>query len=283
MPGIDSRAPLRTETSSGSPGSPSFLPACSSRSDSASATCSSRPSGKPPSRMYATHASVVIVKPRGHALGTEHARHLRDVGPLPAEQVAHVARPLAELVDPLRRDLGPHDRAILSRGRGSQPNAGVVLDRLGDRALGLAQRPLGGVGRGGERRAERAREELVRRLVEREARRLARAADDAAGRAREAREVVLRAAGRAGGELRREPGREQQLEAERELVRARRPGGVGVEQRELVAEQVVDLGVRLVGLEQAGDRVARARGSVEGARRRRAGARSRRPSRPPSR
>ena len=69
MPGIDSRAPLRTETSSGSPASPSFLPACSSRSASAPATWSSRPSGKPPSRMYATQASVVIVKPAGTRSG----------------------------------------------------------------------------------------------------------------------------------------------------------------------------------------------------------------------
>src|SRR6185503_17091554 len=102
-------------------------------------------------------------------------------------------------------------RAILSGGCRAPSDTGVVLDGLGDRALGLAQRALGCVGRGGERRAEGAGEELVRRL--------ARAADDAAGGAREAREVVLRAAGRARRELRREPGREQQLEAERELVR----------------------------------------------------------------
>jgi hypothetical protein len=45
MPGIDSRAPLRTETSSGSSSSPSDLPARSCRRSSASATSSAIPSG----------------------------------------------------------------------------------------------------------------------------------------------------------------------------------------------------------------------------------------------
>ncbi len=65
MPGIDSRAPLRTDTSSGSSSSPNCLPAVSSRRFMASATCSSSPSGSDPAFMYATHASVVIVKPAG--------------------------------------------------------------------------------------------------------------------------------------------------------------------------------------------------------------------------
>jgi hypothetical protein len=65
IPGIDSRAPERTETSRGSSGSPSFLPACSSRCSNASSTCSWRPSGNDSSRMYATQASVVIVNPAG--------------------------------------------------------------------------------------------------------------------------------------------------------------------------------------------------------------------------
>jgi hypothetical protein len=45
IPGIESRAPERTETSSGSSSSPSFFSACSSRRERASATSSSRPSG----------------------------------------------------------------------------------------------------------------------------------------------------------------------------------------------------------------------------------------------
>ena len=65
MPGIDSRAPERTDTSSGSSSSPSFLPACSSRRSSAAAISSAIPSGTSPLFMYATQASVVIVKPAG--------------------------------------------------------------------------------------------------------------------------------------------------------------------------------------------------------------------------
>jgi hypothetical protein len=37
-----------------------------------------------------------------HAVGAEHARHLRDVGSLAAEQIAHLARPLGEVVHELR-------------------------------------------------------------------------------------------------------------------------------------------------------------------------------------
>ena len=66
MPGIDSRAPERTETSSGSSGSPSCLPAVDSNRASASSTCLSSPSGSSrPAFMYVTQASVVIVKPAG--------------------------------------------------------------------------------------------------------------------------------------------------------------------------------------------------------------------------
>ena len=70
IPGIDSRAPERTETSSGSSASPSCLPARSSSARSASATSSASPSGSVlSSRMYCTHASVVIVKPVGTRSG----------------------------------------------------------------------------------------------------------------------------------------------------------------------------------------------------------------------
>ncbi len=66
IPGMESRAPLRTETSNGSCGSPSRLPAAASRRASASSTASESPSGGVRSaRMYSTHASVVMVKPAG--------------------------------------------------------------------------------------------------------------------------------------------------------------------------------------------------------------------------
>ena len=45
IPGIDSRAPERTDTSSGSDASPSRLPACASSRSSAAATSSAIPSG----------------------------------------------------------------------------------------------------------------------------------------------------------------------------------------------------------------------------------------------
>src|SRR5690242_20773863 len=106
-------------------------------------------------------------------------------------------------------------RSYPARPGGPQTNPGVMLDRLGDRALGLAQRALGRVGRLGERGAERAGEEGVGGLVERKARGLARGADHAAGRAAEAAEVLVGPARRARREVRREAGGEQQLEAER--------------------------------------------------------------------
>src|SRR3954452_21226505 len=77
------------------------------------------------------------------------------------------------------------------------------------------------------------------------------APQDHARRAAEAGEVVVRPAGGARREVRREAGGEQQLEAEGELVGARRAGRLAVEQRELVAQQVVDLGMGLAGLEEA--------------------------------
>ena len=99
--------------------------------------------------------------------------------------------------------------------------------------------------------------------LERERARLAGAADDAARRAGEADEVLALAAGGAAGELRREAGGQQQLEAEGERVGAARAVGVAVEQRELVGQQVVDAGVRVAVVEDAGDGLAGARGAVE--------------------
>ena len=73
----------------------------------------------------------------------------------------------------------------------------------------------------------------------------------------------LLAARRAGGELRREAGGQQQLEAEGERVGAGGAGGLAVEQRELVGEQVVDAGVRVAVVEHARHGLAGAGGAVE--------------------
>ena len=77
--------------------------------------------------------------------------------------------------------------------------------------------------------------------------------------------MLALAAGGAAGELRREAGGEQQLQAEGERVGAAGAGGVAVEQRELVGQQVVDAGVRVAVVEDAGDGLAGAGGAVEGA------------------
>ena len=66
IPGIESRAPLRTETSSGSAGSPRRLPASASRAARYWSICRSSPAGNcRPSARYAMHAAVVMVNPGG--------------------------------------------------------------------------------------------------------------------------------------------------------------------------------------------------------------------------
>jgi hypothetical protein len=66
IPGIETAAPERTETSSGSSGSPKRFPAFASSEPMCFATSASSPSGRVPfAAMYARHASVVIVKPAG--------------------------------------------------------------------------------------------------------------------------------------------------------------------------------------------------------------------------
>src|SRR5207302_3413129 len=123
-----------------------------------------------------------------------------------------------------------------------------------------------------ERAREREHHEAARAVAERKRGRLAGSADDAAGGAGEGVEVFALAARRARGELRREAGGVQELEAERERGRAlgggvaparRARGDALVEQRELAAEQVEDAGMGLGGLEQARDGVASACGGVE--------------------
>ena len=46
------------------------------------------------------------------AVGAEHAGHLRDVGALAAEQVAHVLRALGEVVDPLASAMAQNTRCL---------------------------------------------------------------------------------------------------------------------------------------------------------------------------
>ena len=66
MPGMENGAPERTDTSSGSDASPSFLPQRASRSASAATISSSAPSGHTlPAPEYSTQVWQVMVKPPG--------------------------------------------------------------------------------------------------------------------------------------------------------------------------------------------------------------------------
>src|SRR3954453_10058576 len=127
-----------------------------------------------------------------------------------------------------------------------------MLERLGDRALRLGECAWRRVGALGERAAERRDHEAVRLLVEREGAGLAGAADNASRGTREADEVLALAARGAARELWGEAGREQELQPEGEGVRTPRTRRFAVEQCELVGEEVVDAGVRLAVVEDAG-------------------------------
>src|SRR3712207_2135236 len=162
MPGIDSRAPLRTETSSGSSGSPSFLPAWSSSADSASASWSSRPSGKRPSPMYATHASVVMVKPAG-TLSAPRTRVISaTLAPLPPSRSRMSFEPSAKSYTHFSI------AAILPPSHGPETQVRVMRERLQDRPLGLLERARRGVWGIGQGAPEGGDEEVVRLLLERE-------------------------------------------------------------------------------------------------------------------
>ena len=139
----------------------------------------------------------------------------------------------------------------------------MVLERVDDRALGLGQSERLGGGRLRQRAAERGHHERVRILGERERARLARAADDAAGGAGEADEVLALAARGTRGELRGEARRQQQLEPEREPVRAAGARRFAVEQRQFVGQQVVHAGVRVAVVEDPRDGLAGARRAVQ--------------------
>ncbi len=65
IPGMENFAPERTDTSSGSSGSPSVLPMAFSRVARCPSTSSHMPSGNPPLDRYVMQASVVMVNPGG--------------------------------------------------------------------------------------------------------------------------------------------------------------------------------------------------------------------------
>ena len=65
IPGIENFAPDRTDTSSGSSGSPNCRPIWSSNARNARVTCTRNSGGTAPSTRYRRHASVVTVNPGG--------------------------------------------------------------------------------------------------------------------------------------------------------------------------------------------------------------------------
>ncbi len=66
IPGIETRAPERTETRSGLSGSPKLLPVSASTFFSAARSSASSARGSfMPARVYSAQTSVVIVKPGG--------------------------------------------------------------------------------------------------------------------------------------------------------------------------------------------------------------------------
>ena len=106
IPGIDAAAPERTDTSSGSAGSPRVLPMAFSSAARCSLTWASSSGGR---------AAVLQVVAAGVGGDREAGRdgqaqvgHLGEVRALAAEQVLLVLAALAEVVDPLRRRLAGH-------------------------------------------------------------------------------------------------------------------------------------------------------------------------------
>jgi hypothetical protein len=154
IPGIDSREPERTDKSSGS------LQGC-------------RDLGAELGRLLAgahvDHAGLAgDHEAGGHQLGAEQLRHLADVGALAAEQVAHRARALGEVVDVLLAEAG-----FAVARRGGRPWRGGV-DRLFGHMLSvraLAPRAIGGspqprlclIRAGAGRNAAPARSKSIRR------------------------------------------------------------------------------------------------------------------------
>ena len=123
IPGIDTGEPERTETRSGSSGSPRRLPQRSSSAARCLDTCSSRPSGHVPP---ASRIRAACLGRHGEAVrnGEADRGHLGELGALPSEDVAHLARAVCEGVDvglPRPRSLAGTSRISRPREERSEP------------------------------------------------------------------------------------------------------------------------------------------------------------------
>ena len=128
IPGIDSRAPERTDTSSGSSPSPKRLPACCSSRPSASATWSAIPVGLGAVGAHVLDARLGRDRESGRdAVGPQNLGHLGDVRALASEQLR--ACPWS-----LRRSRTPTSTSdgdpTLVAGLGSERRAAQSLARL---------------------------------------------------------------------------------------------------------------------------------------------------------
>ena len=126
IPGIETAAPERTETSNGSSSEPNRLPVRSS----SRRTCSSTSSGSPSGRSRSLHVRAAGVGRDREALrdGNAHLRHLREPDPLAAEQLTPPGRRLVEAVDvairPSARESTPAAAARTELGHpGDRPQA----------------------------------------------------------------------------------------------------------------------------------------------------------------
>ena len=226
IPGIDSRAPERTETSSGSSASPSRLPACSSSRASASATCSSSPSGSRRRRHVGDaglgrdrEARPARARRRARGSSRRRSRPCRRAGRACRASPRRSRRPTAS---PTAR--APCTGAILCRAAAARSRTCAWCSTVSrDRPLGLAQRALGC---GRAPRPAAAPSASTRNAWASSSSGKADASHALHTTPPAAPEKPPRCSrsphDAQADELRREPGGEQQLEPEGELVGARR-------------------------------------------------------------
>ena len=266
IPGIDSRAPERTETSSGSSLSPSVLPACSSRRPSASATSSAMPVGLLLAALHVGDAGLgrdrearrAPARRRGRASSRRRSRPCRRAARACRASRRRSRRPSAGRCPPrsggsyaqrAHARAGARRRgARASRGSPARPARARAGWRRGSRPAGARAPRPGSRGR-------------PRRAGTRPPRRPCRPRRRPRRRSREVLAFAPQAAQAASCGAK--PAASSSLSRKASALARAGPRRVGVEQRELVGEQVVDAGVRVAVVEQPADRVAGAGGGVE--------------------
>ncbi len=104
IPGIDTRAPERTETSSGCLGIAEHLAGALLERGQRLVDLLGQAVGQLATGLHVGDAGLGRDREAGgHPLGAQHPGHLGDAGALAAEQLALIARALGELTDPPHR------------------------------------------------------------------------------------------------------------------------------------------------------------------------------------